>query len=178
MQPGYPYASEPDPRRWEVVLGPDDVIAITVWDQDDLTTEATIRPDGTFTMPRVGVLAAAGATPTELKYQIVDALRGGSGTRGVNENEVAVILRAWKSYHFALEGQVHKPGVYTADHYVTVREALAIGGGLTELARGSSIVLHRTAGGKPRDIPIDLDVLDERRDMNLYLLPGDVIRAP
>ncbi len=74
--PKYNYAGEPDPRTSEVILGVGDVVAINVWGEGnkDLNTEATIRPDGTITMPLVGDLKASGRTPTELKKQITAKL--------------------------------------------------------------------------------------------------------
>ena len=71
----YPYTQEPDPRKHEVALGVGDVIAINVWGESNqgLNTEATIRPDGTITMPLVGDVKAAGETTTTLKDLIKKA---------------------------------------------------------------------------------------------------------
>ena len=49
----YKYNLEPDPRAKELTLGVSDIVAINVWEQKDLNTEQTIRPDGTITMPLV-----------------------------------------------------------------------------------------------------------------------------
>src|SRR6476646_10526751 len=115
-RPAYDYAHEPDPRSREIVLGVGDVVAINVWDQNDLNTDATIRPDGTITMPLVGDLKAAGETPTSLKDKIKGALANyvklGAG------NEVTVAVKAWRSYRFTLQGEVGKPGVMSSDQYV------------------------------------------------------------
>ena len=43
--PNYDYSKEPDPRNRELILGVGDVVGINVWDQKDLNTESTIRPD-------------------------------------------------------------------------------------------------------------------------------------
>ena len=73
-----------------------------------LNTDSTIRPDGTITMPLVGDIHAAGETPTALKekikVQLANFLKMGAG------NEVAVAVRAWKSYRFTVEGEVGHPG--------------------------------------------------------------------
>src|ERR1700760_2883549 len=68
--PNYDYAKEPDPRTVDLVLGVGDVIAINVWDNTNLNTEATIRPDGTITMPLIGDVKAAGQTTSTLKDHI------------------------------------------------------------------------------------------------------------
>jgi len=68
--PNYDYSKEPDPRNKELVLGVGDVVGINVWDQKELNTDSTIRPDGTITMPLVGDIKAVGLTPTELREKI------------------------------------------------------------------------------------------------------------
>src|SRR5216684_1904340 len=58
----YDYASEPDLRRREFLLGPSDVLRVVVWHNADLSVDATVRPDGTITLPLVGDVRAAGRT--------------------------------------------------------------------------------------------------------------------
>jgi len=58
----YDYSAEPDPRKGEFILGPSDVLKITVWRNPELSTDAIVRPDGTISMPLVGDLQAAGQT--------------------------------------------------------------------------------------------------------------------
>ncbi len=177
--PNYDYSKEPDPRNHELVLGVGDVVGINVWDQKELNTDATIRPDGTITMPLVGDIKAVGETPTQLrekiKTQLANFLKMGAG------NEVTVAVRAWRSYRFTIEGEVTKTGVFTADQYVTVAEALAMAGGLSRFARPDEIRLIRhDSKGNLRQIPLDYDAIasGRRADMNIYVLPGDQIYVP
>jgi polysaccharide biosynthesis/export protein len=177
--PNYDYAKEPDPRNRELVLGVGDVVGINVWDQKELNTDATIRPDGTITMPLVGDVKAAGETPTTLKakikVQLANFLKMGAG------NEVTVAVRAWKSYRFTIEGEVTRAGVFTSDQYVTVAEALAMAGGLSRFAKRDEIkLLRKDAKGNVREIPLDFDALasGKRADMNIFVLPGDLIYVP
>jgi polysaccharide biosynthesis/export protein len=175
----FDYAKEPDPRNHEVVLGVGDVLGINVWDQKELNTDATIRPDGTITMPLVGDIKAAGETPTALKEkiktQLATFLKMGGG------NEVTVAVRAWKSYRFTIEGEVTKSGVFTNDQYLTVAEAIAMAGGLSRFAKRDDIkLLRKDAKGNMREIPLDYDALasGRRQDMNIFVLPGDRIYVP
>jgi len=180
--PKYNYAAEPDPRTSEVVLGVGDVVAINVWGEGnkDLNTEATIRPDGTITMPLVGDLKAAGQTPTELKGQIKAKL--GDFVKTLQGSEITVALKTWRSYRFTIQGEVVKTGVFTTDQFVTIADALALAGGPTRFARRDGIVLMRTdtKTKQVRRIPFDYDLLasGKRVDMNIYVLPGDTIYVP
>lgn len=175
----YPYGKEPDPRELELTVGVGDVLEIKVWDQKDLNTEATIRPDGTITMPLVGDIKAAGETPTalreKLKASLANFVKLGGG------NEITVAVKAWKSYRFTLQGEISKPGIYTSDEWLTVADALALGGGPTRFAdRGGIVLMRRSAKGKMKQIPLHFDLLasGKRADMNIYVLPGDVIYIP
>jgi polysaccharide export outer membrane protein len=178
----YPYDKEPDPRNKELVLGVGDVVEIKVWGQgnEGLGTDATIRPDGTITMPLVGDIKAAGRTPSVLKETIKAQLQ--NFVKLAAGNEVTVAVKNWRSYRFTLDGEVSKAGVFTSDHYVTVDDAIAIAGGLTRFAKRSDIILFRTdpKTGTQRQIPLDYDLLasGKRMDMNIYVLPGDRIYVP
>jgi polysaccharide export outer membrane protein len=181
--PKYPYDKEPDPTKQELRLGVGDSVAINVWENPNLATEATIRPDGTITMPLVGDLKAAGETPSTLKARIKVQLQNyvkltpGSGT-----DLVTVAVKAWRSYRFTIQGEVGKQGVFSSDQYVTVADALALAGGLTRFAKRSGVVLTRRdlKTGAQRQIPFDYDALasGKRPDMNIYVLPGDTIWVP
>lgn len=177
--PGAVYAGQPDPRNKEIVLGVGDVLAINVWDQKDLNTEATIRPDGTITMPLVGDVKAMGQTPTALRDKIKVSLANFLKLGG--SNEITVAVKSWNSYRFTINGEVQKPGVYTNPNWIQVSDALALAGGVTRFADRDKIVLIRkTAQGQSQYIPLNFDLLasGKRPDMNIWMLPDDVIYVP
>lgn len=175
----YPWEKEPDPRGKELVLGAGDVIGINVWENSNLNTEATIRPDGTITMPLIGDIKAAGETPTTLKARIKTQLQNYVKVQGT---EITVAVKAWKSYRFTIQGEVGRPGVYSSDQYLTVADALAQAGGLTRFAKRNEIQLTRRdmKTGETRHIPLDYEALasGKRPEMNIYVLPGDTIWVP
>jgi polysaccharide export outer membrane protein len=175
----FDYKSEPNACSKELVLGVGDVITINVWEQKDLNVaDATLRPDGTITMPLVGDIHAAGMTPTQLRIKISESLVKYVKLQG---SEVTVAVKAWKSYRFTVNGEVAKPGVYSSDQCIRVADALALSGGLTRFARRGGVVLMRAdAAGKTRHIPLDYDALasGKREDMNIWIIAGDVIWVP
>jgi len=177
--PFHDYTKEPDPRSRELVLGVGDIVGINVWEQKELNTDATIRPDGTITMPLVGDLHAAGETPTTLNQQIKARLKDFVKLQGT---EITISVKAWKSYKFTVQGEVVRQGVFSSDGYVTVADALAMAGGLSRWARRSGIRVFRADNKtkQVRQIPIDYDDLTsgKRLDMNIWILPGDIISVP
>lgn len=177
--PNYDYAKEPDPRSKELVLGVGDVIGINVWENQSLSVEATIRADGTITMPLVGDIKAAGETPTTLKVRIKTQLQAYVKMQGT---EVTVAVKSWKSYRFTIQGEVSKAGVFSSDQFLTVADALALAGGLTRFAKRNEITLMRKdkKSGQVRHIPLDYESLasGKRPDMNIIVLAGDTIWVP
>jgi polysaccharide export outer membrane protein len=172
----YPYASEPDPRRQEYVIAVSDTVSIRVWGNNDLSADATVRPDGTITMPLIGDMAAAGHTPSQLKQSISKALA--AYVKGVAPVTVAVTRT---SYRVTVVGSVERPGVLESQHYLTVSEAIALAGGPNRFASPDETVLIRVGpNGQVRRIPIRYDEIEVGRhpEQDLVLLSGDRIYVP
>ena len=176
--PGF-YTNFPDPRGRELVLGVGDLLSINVWDQKDLNTEATVRPDGTITIPLVGDIKAQGQTTTALKAQITKALANYVKLGG--GNEITVAVKTYVSYRFTVQGEVSRPGQYNSVTYLRVSDVIALAGGPTRFAkRGAMIIMRQDAKGEGVSIPIDYDLVasGKRPDMNIWILADDVIYVP
>ena len=174
--PNYPYKDEPLPPK-EIVLGVGDVVGINVWEQKDLTGDATVRADGKITMPLAGDLDAVGRTPSSLRVTITERI-----AKFVKDPIVTVAVKVWKSYRFTIEGEVTRPGVFSSEHYIRVSDAIAMASGLSRFARRNAMKLFRTdpQSGKTKEIPLDYDALasGRRPDMDIWVLPGDRIYVP
>jgi polysaccharide export outer membrane protein len=174
---GTSYPTATPPR--EITLGVGDLIDVNVWEQKDLASEATIRPDGMITMPLVGDLQARGKTPSQLKDDIKKALD--KYLKLPAGNEVTVAVKTYNSYRFTVNGEVSKPGLYTNPDYVRVADAIALAGGPTRFAKRSDIkVLRVDTKGNQAAYEIDFDLVasGRRPDMNFWIFPNDVIYVP
>jgi polysaccharide export outer membrane protein len=175
----YDYAREPDPRREEYVIGAADVLHITVWQTPDLSINATVRPDGTITMPLIGDVAVAGRPSSALRAEITTRLKSFVKDDALT---VSVAVAEINSYQFTMAGNVEHPGLYNARRYLTVTEAVAMAGGPSRFAALSKVVIIRpvATGSRPRRIPIDLGAIyaGTRPDMNVVLVRGDTIYLP
>lgn len=175
----YPYAKEPDPRNQEYVLDVPDQIRVTVWGQERLNTTATIRPDGTFTMPLVGDVPAAGKTPSQLKALLMERL--GQFIKLADSSSLTVEVVQTGSYRVTVTGQVTNPGVLTPNHYLTVSEAITLTGGPNRFADSDSVeVVRSRPDGKVVRIPIRYDLLErgEALEQDIVLLRGDIVYMP
>jgi polysaccharide export outer membrane protein len=174
----YEYSKEPDPRRNEYVIGVADHLTIRVWKNPDLSTEATVRPDGTITMPLLGDLAADGKTPSQLKDEITKALAKFVRDEGA---VVTIAVTGVNSYNFTVSGNVERAGVFTSQKYVTVLEAMQLAGGPNRFASPKETKLFRKdRKGAVRIIPINYSaVLDgSQPEANLALFAGDQLYVP
>jgi len=173
----FDYNREPDPRQEEFVIGVGDIVRINVWHMPDLSIDAKVRPDGTVTMPLIGDLKAAGRSPTVLRAQIEAALKAYVKD---DSAKVTVAVSEVNSYQFTVLGNAERQGSFSASHFVTVTEAIALAGGASRFASLSHVVLIRPTSGGPRRIPIDLSAIysGKRPEMNLVIVSGDTLYLP
>ena len=59
-------ASSSSPAGPEYVIGPEDVLHVQVWKENDLTATLPVRPDGKISLPLLNDVPAAGLTPENL----------------------------------------------------------------------------------------------------------------
>ncbi len=172
----YNYSKEPDPRQSEFVLGPSDVVRVTVWKNPELTTDARIRPDGTITLALIGDIRATLRTPTELRNEITSRLRA------FVKDEVIVTIAVLEvnSYRFTVGGNVEHGGIFNTKYYVTAAEALAMAGGLNKFANGDQMLIVRPVKGGVRRVPLNYTRISsgEHPEENVVLLSGDTLFVP
>lgn len=158
-------------------VGAGDVLRISVWGHSDLSGNATVRPDGQFTLPLVGEIEAAGRTPSEIQQEVARRLQ-----RYVKTNpNVTVTVAQVNSYRIYVMGRVNQPGEYTPDAPVTILQALALARGLNEYADPDHIVVvRRDENGTVRRIPFVYTqaVKCGRVEMDITLMTGDTVVVP
>lgn len=157
-------------------VGIGDVLRISVWGNDELSGNVTVRPDGQITLQLVGEVQASGRTPVEIQQEVsrrlVRYLKG--------EPNVTVTVAEVNSYRVYVVGRVNQPGEFTPDTPVTVLQALALARGLTEFADANHIVVMRRDDDGVRRIPFvhDAAVKCGRVEMDISLLSGDTVVIP
>lgn len=173
-------ATSPDkpadkPHDDSFVIGNDDVLAINVWKEPDISRSIPVRSDGKISLPLVGEVQAAGLTPLKLEKDIAEKLKS-----FISEPEVTVMVQQVNSQKFNILGQVNKPGSYVIANSPTVLDALALAGGFRDFAKRKSIyVLRHGASGEVR-LPFNYKEVSEGKNMaqNVKLQPGDTIIVP
>ncbi|MEE9336114.1 MAG: polysaccharide biosynthesis/export family protein [Granulosicoccaceae bacterium] len=159
----------------EYRIGPEDVLHISVWKEDDLDRKVLVRPDGGVSFPLVGDIQVSGRTPLEVQDEIRSRL-----ARYVPDAEVTVAVDKISGYTIFILGEVNKPGQFTLGRYVDVVQALTLAGGTTPYASERNMRILRRKDG--REVTYRFDFRDIKRGKNLkqniILQSGDVVVVP
>ncbi len=164
------------PHDDSFVIGNDDVLAINVWKEPDVSRSIPVRSDGRISLPLAGEIQAAGRTPLALEREIADKLKS-----FISEPEVTVMVQQINSQKYNILGQVTKPGAYPLTNSATILDAIALAGGFRDFAKKKSVyVLRQNADGTQTRIPFNYkEVLKgENPAQNIKLQPRDTIVVP
>ncbi|MGA6993354.1 MAG: polysaccharide biosynthesis/export family protein [Candidatus Deferrimicrobiaceae bacterium] len=155
-------------------IGPEDVLHIDVWDNEELTGDVTVRPDGKISMPLIQDIQAEGRTSAELADRIRDKLLS-----YIKNPNVSVIVREINAPKISIIGYVAKPGTYPLRGDLNVLQALSQAGGFTPFASPKKIKVIRYVSGNQEVRLINYYHLIEEGGEGHYLLkPGDTIVVP
>jgi polysaccharide export outer membrane protein len=174
------YPPVPESQReidvdYDYVIGPGDSVSIFVWGNDELSTGATIRPDGKLTTHLVEDIQASGRTSTQLARDIEvaysDYVRSPVvsvsvlGFAGVPEQSIRVM------------GEATSPTRIPFTKYLTLLDLMIAAGGLTDYADGNNSVLVRMVDGQQVSYNVRLDDLVRDGDIsaNVSMMPGDIL---
>jgi polysaccharide export outer membrane protein len=156
------------------VIGLSDVIIVTVLKEPTLSSSLLVRPDGMISMPLLGDIMASGKTPLQLADEIAAKLK-----KFIQDPNVTVILSQMNSKKIYLIGEVGKTGPIEMTPGMTLLEAIATAGGVSEYANKKKIYILRDENGKHLKLPVQYkEALKGNSALNLALKPGDTIVVP
>jgi polysaccharide biosynthesis/export protein len=158
------------------IIGVDDVLAINVWKEPEVSKTVPVRSDGKISLPLAGEVQASGVTPRQLELDLSRRLAS-----YISQPEVTVIVQEIKSQKFNILGQVAKPGAYPIANNPTVLDAIAVAGGFRDFAKQKSVyVLRRNPDGTETRFPFNYkDMIKGKNvDQNIKLQPNDTVVVP
>ena len=161
----------------DYIMGPEDVLEITVWKNADLSKQVQVRPDGRISLPLIGDVSAVGRTASQLTEEISARLKS-----YMENPTVSILVREVNSYQIYVLGEVNAPGKYPLKSKTTLLQAITIAHGFTQVAARNKIVVFRFGkdGEGLNKIKASYDdiVLRDGSDQNIELKPGDQIVVP
>ncbi len=120
------------------VIGPEDVLTITSFDQEDITGKYQVDADGTFSFPLIGRVHAGGLTLRQLQAELVKRLKEGF----FKDPQIGVAVEQYRSQKFHIVGEVRTPGTYPLTGDMNLMEALARAGSATPTAAGEVLIVR------------------------------------
>ena len=166
---GLETAAPVDPKGYK--LGPEDVVGILVWREEQLSGQFVVRPDGKITLRLVGDLKVEGMTLDQVKDDVTKAY----GEK-LNRPEVSVSLLRVGSKKYYLVGEVSKTGMFPLIVPITILEALNAAGGLREFANKKKIVILR--GSQRIKFNYDEVMKGKKLEQNILIENGDQVFVP
>ena len=159
----------------DYLIGPGDILDISVWKEEALTKSVVVLPDGKISFPLIGQVQAANRTVDDLKKEIAIRI-----VRFAPKEEVNLEVKQVNSMLVYVIGRVNQPGRFVLNTNVDVLQALSIAGGLNPFAKRSQIKVFRKEGDKTTILRFNYDeVTDgERLEQNVVLKRGDVVVVP
>jgi polysaccharide biosynthesis/export protein VpsN len=128
-------------------LGSGDLISIVVFDEEELTMEVNVAKTP-MSYPFLGQVALDGRTLAEIEHQITTGLKGNY----LIEPRVSISVIEYRP--FFITGEVASPGGYPYQLGLTLRKAITLGGGFTERASKSKMVVARGGEGSEQKIQL------------------------
>lgn len=157
------------------VIGPQDMLDVSVWKEPGVTRTVPVRPDGKISLPLLNDVQAAGLTPMQLSNSLTEKLK-----KFMDAPQVTVIVTQINSQRVYVIGQVMRPGAYPLLPGMTILQALSSAGGFAQFANEKKVFLLRTMNGTQTKSYFNYkQVLDGKRpEQNLVLKAGDQIVVP
>jgi polysaccharide export outer membrane protein len=170
------------------VVGTNDVLTITVYNQAQLSGKFVVEADGTFAYPLLGRVAAGGLSIRAVEDKVRQGLAGGF----LKDPQITVTVDQYRSQQIFVMGEVKQPGPFPFTGSMTLIEALARAGSVTERAGTEAVIVRSLTGAAaaPASIPtanaaggdtirVDLQKLQSGTlAQNVMLRPGDTIFVP
>jgi len=178
-EPGNQPAPVSDEPPSEYIIGPGDVLSISVYQSQPLSvTDLPVRPDGRISVPLVSDVMAAGKTPGQLEQDIAERLK-----KYVQNPVVTVMVRSFQGppdRQVRVIGEAVNPQAIPYRDNLTVLDVMIATKGLTKFAAGNRAVILRTDGKTQQRIPVRLSDLIKDGDIsqNVAMRPGDTLIIP
>jgi polysaccharide export outer membrane protein len=164
----------------DYIVGPQDVLTVTVFGEGELSGKYTVEQDGTFTFPQIGRIKAGGMTLRGIEQELKARLADGY----LKDPQVAVAIENYRSQRIVIIGEVRSPGEYQLNGEMTLLTALARAGSTTPTAGHEATIVRPKKNPKPGEDPseiIKVDLADLQAgnmSLNLPLQDGDTINVP
>jgi polysaccharide export outer membrane protein len=160
----------------DYIIGPKDLLEIKVFGLQDLDTTVRVSEDGLITVPLIGEVKVGGLTKSGIERELTRLF----ADKYLQNPQVTVFIREYRSRNVSVLGAVKEPGDYELLGRRTILQMISQAGGMTQSAGDEIIVLRKLEDGSNTaiNIPVDDLVAGSDIELNIALQPGDIINIP
>jgi len=157
---------------YDIPLGPMDVLKITFFRVDELTSEYQVGADGNVQLPLVGPVSVRDLRPEEF----AKLLEARYGEKYLNHPDITVRLMNSNRNNVTVEGGVYGAGVYPLPGQTTLLGAIALARGVnTNEGNAKRVVIFRKQQGKTVAAAFDLVAIRHGEMADPLVYPGDTV---
>ncbi|HEY5805587.1 MAG TPA: polysaccharide biosynthesis/export family protein [Lysobacter sp.] len=157
--------------RSEYLIGPSDLLAVTVFQIEDLDREVRVNNAGQIALPLVGAVAVAGRTVGEIEQEIAGLYR----ERYLQDPQVSVFVKEFSSQRVTVGGAVKKPGIFPMTSSLSLLQSLALAEGFSDVASHRNVLVFRTIDGERKYARFDVDAIEKGEHPDPQVYGEDVI---
>ena len=166
--------ADPGPER-AYRIGPYDLLKVQVFRVDALSSEVRVDDAGLVVMPLIGAVKVGGLTPAEAEQDIAHKL----GQSYLQNPQVRIFVSEYASQKVTVIGQVKKPGMFPVAGRTTLMQAIALAGGLDEVAKKEEIVVFRKQPtGSVNAYVVNMEAIEEGKLTDPVIVGDDRIVVP
>jgi polysaccharide export outer membrane protein len=153
------------------VLGPNDLIEVRVYQEQELSGVYQVGPQGDIMFPLCKRVPVAGLTANET----AEKLRGCLAQGFLKSPQVSVLVKEFNSRKIFVFGEVQKPGTFPYEDGMSVVQALTLAGGFTKQAAQNSTSVTRKVNGQEVKMKVPVQDIALGKVANFTLEPGDIV---
>jgi len=158
----------------EYVVGPGDIIKVSVFQNNDLTLEVRVSEAGMISFPLIGAVPVGGMSIGAAEKRIAQMLKSGGF---LVDPQVSILIVKVQGNQVAMLGQFARPGRYPLETaQLRVSDLVAEAGGI---AGGGADVLIFSGMREGKSVHREIDIGDmyvnDHRESDILLQAGDVL---
>ena len=159
----------------DYIIGPGDTLDISVWNNEALTKQVIVLPDGKIHFPLIGEVVVGGKTLVGLEKELKQKIN-----TFVPAPDLTVMVQQVNSMLIYVIGKVNRPGRFALNTNINVLQALTMAGGLNTFAKRNKIKIFREENGKTDIFQFEYDKVTEGENLeqNVELKRGDIVVVP
>lgn len=157
----------------EQPISPSDVLEVFIFQVPDLSRTVQVDTSGRITLPLIGSLHVAGKSVGAVRDMIARAY----ATNYLQDPQVSVMVKSSASLRVTVDGEFNRPGIFPLPPTASLVDAIALAGGLNNVADPTRIFVFRNTEGRTLVANYNLSQIRTGTRANPRIFGGDVVIA-